>query len=218
MQLGNSDARYGVIPQTIHWLTVIFIAVGWLLGWFMDDFPKAARSYVLLAHMTLGQCVIALLVIRLVWRFADPPPPPEKTRFGRLHEVAAKLSHYALYATSAGGAVRGDRRAAQARQRSADFRSLGFHLALAGRSRHGEKRAASARIFGQRSCAPRRHSCRRGAHAPLAFARSHPGADAAGRKVNDRRVCATRGRIAPRASTSTAISATASCRNDRPGL
>jgi cytochrome b561 len=98
MQLGNSDARYGVFPQTIHWLTVIFIAVGWLLGSFMDDFPKAARPIVLLAHMTLGQFVIALLVVRLVWRFADPPPPPEKTRFGRLHEVAAKLSHYTLYA------------------------------------------------------------------------------------------------------------------------
>jgi cytochrome b561 len=97
MQLGNSDARYGVIPQTIHWLTVIFIAVGWLLGWFMDDFPKAVRPFVLLAHMTLGQLVIALLVVRLIWRFADQPPSPEKTRFGRLHEVAAKLSHYALY-------------------------------------------------------------------------------------------------------------------------
>ena len=82
MQLGNSDTRYGAIPQTIHWLTVIFIAVGWLLGWFIDDFPKAAHSYVLLAHMTFGQCVIALLVIRLVWRIADPPPPAEKTRFG----------------------------------------------------------------------------------------------------------------------------------------
>jgi cytochrome b561 len=97
MQLGNSDARYGVVPQTIHWLTVIFIAVGWLLGSFMDDFPKGVRPVVLLAHMTLGQFVIALLVIRLVWRFVDPPPPPEKTRFGRLHEIAAKVSHYALY-------------------------------------------------------------------------------------------------------------------------
>jgi len=97
MQLGNSDARYGAVPQAIHWLTVTFIAVAWPLGWFMDDFSKSARPFVLLAHMTLGQLVIALLVIRLIWRFADPPPPPEKTRFGRMHEVAAKLSHYALY-------------------------------------------------------------------------------------------------------------------------
>jgi cytochrome b561 len=97
MQLGNSDARYGVIPQTIHWLTVVFVGVGWLLGQFMDDFPKAVRPSVLFAHMTFGQCVIALLVLRLAWRFADPPPPPEKTRFGRLHELAAKFSHYVLY-------------------------------------------------------------------------------------------------------------------------
>jgi cytochrome b561 len=97
MQLGNSTARYGAIPQTIHWLTVIFIAVGWLLGWFMDDFPKAARPAALLVHMTLGQFVVVLLVIRLAWRFADPPPPPEKTRFGPLQELGAKLSHYVLY-------------------------------------------------------------------------------------------------------------------------
>jgi cytochrome b561 len=97
MQWGNSEARYGAAPQTIHWLTVIFIAVGWLLGWFIDDFPKAAHSYVLVAHMILGQCVIVLLVIRLVWRFLDPPPPAEKTRFGRVHELGAKFSHYALY-------------------------------------------------------------------------------------------------------------------------
>lgn len=97
MQWGNSGSRYGAAPQATHWLTVMFIAIGWLLGWFMDDFPKAARPFVLFAHMTLGQFVIALLLIRLVWRFADPPPLPEKTRFGRLLEVAAKLSHYALY-------------------------------------------------------------------------------------------------------------------------
>ena len=97
MQLGNSDGRYGVIPQTIHWLTVIFVGVGWLLGQFMDDFPKAVRPSVLFAHMTLGQCVIALLVIRLIWRFADQPPPAEKTQFGTALEIAAKVTHYALY-------------------------------------------------------------------------------------------------------------------------
>ena len=97
MQWGNSGARYGAISQTVHWLTVIFIAVGWLLGQFMDDFPRAVRPSVLFVHMTLGESVIALLVIRLIWRFANPPPPAEKTQFGAALEIAAKLSHYALY-------------------------------------------------------------------------------------------------------------------------
>jgi cytochrome b561 len=98
MHLTNSSMRYGSIPQIVHWLTVLFVVIGWLLGYFMDDFPKSARPSVLLVHMTLGQCVIALLVLRLVWRFANPPPPPEKTSFGRLQERAATLSHFVLYA------------------------------------------------------------------------------------------------------------------------
>lgn len=98
MQITNSRTSYGLVPQAVHWLTVIFIVVGWLLGTFMDDFPKSARPSALLVHMTLGQCVIALLVLRLAWRIADPPPPLEKTRFGPLLEKVARLSHYVLYA------------------------------------------------------------------------------------------------------------------------
>lgn len=98
MQLANSAARYGIFAQTVHWLTFIFVTVGWLLGWFLDYLPKGQpRSVGLLAHMTLGQCVIVLLIVRLAWRFANPPPPPEKTRFGRLLELAARLSHFTLY-------------------------------------------------------------------------------------------------------------------------
>lgn len=99
MQLANSTTRYGAIPQALHWLTAICVVAGWLLGWFMDDFPRGpVRSSALLTHMTLGQCVFVLLVARLVWRLANPPPPMETTRFGRLLRIAAKASHYTLYA------------------------------------------------------------------------------------------------------------------------
>jgi cytochrome b561 len=99
MQLANSKTRYGAAPQLIHWLTALFVIVGWLLGQFGDDLPKGAvRAFGLLAHMTLGECVVALLVIRLGWRFANPPPPPEPNPFGPLVTAAATLSHYTLYA------------------------------------------------------------------------------------------------------------------------
>ena len=98
MQLTNSVSRYGVVPQTMHWLTALFVIAGWLLGRFGDALPKDARDFGLLVHMTLGQCVFILLVARLIWRFADPPPPPEATPFGRLVRVAASASHVALYA------------------------------------------------------------------------------------------------------------------------
>jgi len=61
----------------------------------------AARAFGLWAHMTLGECVVLLLIGRLAWRVGNPPPP-DPTRFGRLFgrflEIAAKLSHFALYA------------------------------------------------------------------------------------------------------------------------
>jgi cytochrome b561 len=99
MQLANSHSRYGALPQLVHWLTALFVIAGWLLGTFLDDIPKGSpRAFGLLAHMTLGQCVFVLVIVRLIWRYTDPPPPPEKTRYGKLLEIVATLSHYALYA------------------------------------------------------------------------------------------------------------------------
>jgi cytochrome b561 len=99
MHLVNSKARYGVVPQALHWLTALFVICGFLLGQFGDVFPKGhARELGLLVHMTFGQCVVALLIARLLWRKFDPPPPPEATPFGRLVEIAAKASHFTLYA------------------------------------------------------------------------------------------------------------------------
>jgi cytochrome b561 len=99
MQLTNSSARYGAIPQILHWLTAIFVICGWLLGEFGDVLPKGnARAFGLLVHMTLGQCVVALLIARLAWRATNPSPPLERTRFGWLLEAASKLSHWSLYA------------------------------------------------------------------------------------------------------------------------
>jgi cytochrome b561 len=98
MQWANSQSRYGAVPQAVHWITAIFVLCGFLLGQFGDALPKGApRDFGLLVHMTLGQCVVALLLIRLLWRQVNPPPPPEPTPFGKLLEIAAKASHFTLY-------------------------------------------------------------------------------------------------------------------------
>ncbi len=98
MQLTNSKAQYGAVPQILHWLTALFVICGWLLGTFHDDLPKGAvRTAAFTAHMTLGQCVIVLLIARLAWRMVNPPPPPEPTRFGWLQQAIAALTHYVLY-------------------------------------------------------------------------------------------------------------------------
>jgi cytochrome b561 len=99
VQLVNSQKGYGAIPQALHWLTVICVITGWLLGQLMDAFPKGPpRVSALWTHMMLGELVVAFLIARLIWRIVDPPPPLEPTRLGRWLTVASKLGHFSLYA------------------------------------------------------------------------------------------------------------------------
>jgi cytochrome b561 len=102
MQFRNSAQRYGMVSQSLHWLTVILVAVAWTLGTFGDEIPKgAARATGLFIHISAGLAILVLLAIRLVWRFADPVPLPEPNKFSRwlgaFTDTAGRLTHYVLY-------------------------------------------------------------------------------------------------------------------------
>jgi len=99
MRLRNSADGYGLVPQVLHWLTVGLVLAAWILGSLDDELPKgAARGIGLLVHESAGLAILAILVLRLLWRIADPPPPPEPTVLGEWLDRAGRLAHYALYA------------------------------------------------------------------------------------------------------------------------
>jgi cytochrome b561 len=98
MQLRNSAQGYGAIPKSVHWFTVALVVVAWFLGTFGDDLPRGtARDVGMFLHVTAGLLIIALLVVRILWRFVDAPPPAETTPLGGWIEAAGKLTHLALY-------------------------------------------------------------------------------------------------------------------------
>lgn len=144
MQLANSLGRYGAFPQAFHWLTLVCVVGAWPLGWFIDDFPKSAEGAVLLIHMTLGECVIALLVARFVWRFVELAA----TLGGDPLEVAQPVSSackplHPLCAAPVGAGCR-DHGAAQARAFLAGVRDHLIRVSVAGRSRDGADGARRA--------------------------------------------------------------------------
>jgi cytochrome b561 len=99
MQFYNSPKRYGVGPMFLHWLTAVLVALAWTLGIFGDDIPRGEmRDLARFVHVSAGLIVIILLVARLVWRLADPPPPSEATPLGPWADRAGRLAHFALYA------------------------------------------------------------------------------------------------------------------------
>ena len=80
MRFRNSPDGYGAATQALHWLTVGLVVLAWALGTFDDALPKgAARAAGLFVHILSGLAILAVLVVRVLWRLADPPPPPEPT-------------------------------------------------------------------------------------------------------------------------------------------
>jgi len=70
-----NTVRYTRPAMLLHWLMAVFI--GWLfwLGWTMTELPKGAeRSAAYGLHKSLGLLVLALVVVRLVWRHRHQPP------------------------------------------------------------------------------------------------------------------------------------------------
>lgn len=88
--------RYSRVARLLHWtvaLLVLFqIGLGFGANW--SDRPVSDR--LLHQHVRFGLLIVALMVLRLSWRLASPPPalPSSVTGWRR---PAAGLTHQALY-------------------------------------------------------------------------------------------------------------------------
>lgn len=103
MQLFNSPMRYGAIAQVLHWAAVALVITAWTLGILGDELPRgSSQAMGLSVHIFAGLSVIAITILRLMWRLADPSPPAEKTFYGEWSfagwiGLGAKLAHFGLY-------------------------------------------------------------------------------------------------------------------------
>lgn len=89
--------RYGRVAQAFHWVTAILVVAAFTFGPGGSEqrVYSPARDFDRQLHETLGMCVFALVVMRVLWRTVDlhrdPPQVP------RWMGVATKAVHYALY-------------------------------------------------------------------------------------------------------------------------
>lgn len=97
MSLRNSADRYGSVAMVLHWLTVAAIVATVPLAWWMDDLePGLDKLWAYGVHKSIGMTVLAVTVLRLVWRLANPRP-----RFlgaSRWQHGLSRLVHAGLYA------------------------------------------------------------------------------------------------------------------------
>ncbi len=78
MQFRNSPERYGAVAVALHWGVALLIFGLFGLGLWMTGLnyydPWYRQGPAL--HKALGVGMVLLVVVRLVWRWRSPPPPP----------------------------------------------------------------------------------------------------------------------------------------------
>jgi cytochrome b561 len=93
----NSQKAYGIIAQALHWCVALLIFVQLPLGIYAAHLPVSmARLQWLSYHKSLGLTILALALLRLVWRWIDAPPPLPGT-MPLWERRAALAAHRALY-------------------------------------------------------------------------------------------------------------------------
>ncbi|HLM53174.1 MAG TPA: cytochrome b [Pseudoxanthomonas sp.] len=98
MTLKNTDERWGPVSQLLHWLIVALILVMAAVGLVMDDLPRTPKYFwVYTAHKSTGITILALVLLRLGWRWYAGSPAPVAGTPSWQHRIAV-LTHVLLYA------------------------------------------------------------------------------------------------------------------------
>jgi cytochrome b561 len=92
----QKDQRYDLTTIWLHWMTVVLVAILWILGQVTGWLPRGPfRLGVWSTHVVLGLTLVLVLATRILWRagFGSALPPADT---GVLHWLA-KGTHHALY-------------------------------------------------------------------------------------------------------------------------
>ena len=103
----NSSSAWGWPSIALHWLGAIMILLLLGHGWWMTHMaPRPDRAAHYAGHAAMGYDLLALLVLRLLWRWVNPVPnlPSELKPWERW---SARLGHFGLYVLMFGSTLVG---------------------------------------------------------------------------------------------------------------
>jgi len=92
----STRPAYDATARALHWLTVLLIAMQFVIGWTMPDVHKDTQPVGLIAwHLGVGSTLVAVMVVRVVWRLTHQPTPDD---LPPLLSIVSRVTHFLLYA------------------------------------------------------------------------------------------------------------------------
>jgi len=90
--------RYNGVAMLLHWLIAALIVWGFALGWVMTDIPGITPTKLRYFswHKWIGVTVLALVLVRVLWRATHTAPALPGSMHG-WEKFAAHAGHFALY-------------------------------------------------------------------------------------------------------------------------
>ena len=88
--------RYDNLAISLHWLLALLLVAAFAVGMYMSDLPFSIRRVKLVNwHKWAGMTILALTLLRLLWRLGHAPPPDAAGPAWQ--QRASHLTHGALY-------------------------------------------------------------------------------------------------------------------------
>lgn len=103
----NTPMQWGWVAKTLHWVTALAVIGLVIVGNVMDEMANSPDKVKIFAlHKSVGLTVLAIVVLRLLWRLFDKRPPypssmPSWQR--RLSEISHALLYVMLFTQTLSG-------------------------------------------------------------------------------------------------------------------
>ena len=96
MGLKNGPEEFGLVTRLLHWTMMLLILGQLALGLRLANLePGLANLWLYGLHKTLGFLALALILLRIAWHVASPPPLPLGPRNALFR--TARAVHRAIY-------------------------------------------------------------------------------------------------------------------------